>query len=130
VLGNDLEGARDFAQESCTEVWSLCFVPIYRVVQVADRPFVELDSQALPRSQSKLDSFAYFRPVFELCDSAGHFARAAIKLFEPCIGGIGILGYIEALNELSRQPRAFASGQLQKLRKNFAMTSHRTHYAC
>jgi hypothetical protein len=51
---------------------------------------VKLDSQALARPQSKLDSSAYFRPVFQLGGSADQLARAPIKLFQPCLGRIEV----------------------------------------
>ncbi|MGC2445798.1 MAG: hypothetical protein WA409_20590 [Candidatus Binatus sp.] len=69
-----------------------------RVVQVADRPGMELDPQALSPSHPKLDSFAYFRPIFQLCGSRDDFARSPIKLVQPCFGSIGVFGFIEALN--------------------------------
>jgi hypothetical protein len=125
MFDNDLEGTRNLTQKDCTKTCSSSFVPIRRVVQVADRPGVELDSQALTRSQSKLDSSAHFRPILQLCCSADDLARAAIKLFEPCRCCIGIFGFIEALNKFRCQPRAFVSGQLQELGKNFATISHR-----
>jgi len=124
VFADDLEGARDFPQEDCTETSLSCFVPSYRVVQIADRPGVEVDSQELAGLQSALDSSACFGPVFELCGSADHLARAPIKLFEPCRGRVGVLRFIEALNQFRREPRAFVSGQFQKLGKNFATVRH------
>ncbi len=125
IFGNDFERAGNLAQKHRTETRPLCFVPVGRVVQVADGPWVELDSQSLARSQSKLDSSAYFGPVFELCGSVDRLARAPIKLFQPCRSGVGICGFIEALNQFRRQPRALASGQPQKLGKNFATVRHR-----
>jgi hypothetical protein len=84
-----------------------------------------LDSQALTRPQSKLDSSAYFRPVLQLRGTADHLARAPIKLFEPCSGRIGVFRFIETMNQFRRQPRAFMGGQFQKFGKNFATVSHR-----
>jgi hypothetical protein len=125
VFGDDVEGARNLAQKDYPECWSLRFVPVDRLVQIADGPGVELDSQALAGTQAPLDSSAHFRPVFELCSSATRVARAPIKLLQPCRSRIGVFGFIEALNEFCREVRTFASRQLQKLRKNFATTTHR-----
>src|SRR4029077_18372921 len=100
--------AGDFAQEDRTETWLSFFIPSYRLVQVANRPGMEVDSQALAGSQSYLDSSASFVPVFELGGSSDHSARAPVKLFEPCRGRIGVLGFVEALNQFRRQARAFA----------------------
>ena len=63
---------------------------------------MELDSQALVRPQSTLDSSAYFRPAFQLRGSAGHLACAPIKLFQPRGGRIRVFGFVEALNEFRR----------------------------
>jgi hypothetical protein len=48
-----------------------------------------------------------------------------IKLFQPCRGRIGVLGFVEALDQFRRQPRTFVSGQFQKLGENFATVRHR-----
>jgi len=124
VFGNHLEGSRNVAQKSCTQTRPLCFVPVDRVVKVADRTNVELDSQALARPQAKLHPSAHFRPVFQLCGSPHYLARAPIKLFEPRRGRIGVFRFIQALNEFRRKTRAFTRGQFQKLRKDFAILSH------
>lgn len=110
VLSDDSECARNLAHQDYAQTSSLCFVPICRVVQIATCPCVELNSQISARSQSKLDSSAHFRPVFELGGSVDHLARAPIELFQPCCGRIGVFGFIEALNQLRRKPCAFASG--------------------
>ena len=50
VFSNDVEGARHLAQKDYAESWSMCFVPVCSIVEVADRPGVEFDSQSLARS--------------------------------------------------------------------------------
>ena len=63
---------------------------------------MELDSQALVRPQSTLDSSAYFRPALQLRGSAGHLTCAPIKFFQPRGGRIRVFGFVEALNEFRR----------------------------
>jgi len=78
VVGDHLESSRDLAQKDSAKPCSLCFVPIRRFVQIADRPSVELDSQALAHPQSTFDSSAYLPPSFQLGSSADYLSRAAI----------------------------------------------------
>ena len=63
---------------------------------------MELDLQVLVRPQSKFDSSAYFRPALQFRGSAGHLARAPIKLFQPSGGRIRVFGFVETLNQFRR----------------------------
>jgi len=85
VFGDASESApRLRARKTAPKPGRCCFVPINRVVQIADRPGVELVLSNPSALAIGARFSAHLGPVLELCGPPTTSRCAPVKLFQPC----------------------------------------------